>query len=293
MAQIRAFFAERGVLEVDVPLLGEAAATDPALEPIAVEVDGATLYLQTSPEHYLKRLLAQGVGPVYALTRAFRGGEHGARHRREFTLLEWYRPGWQEEALMAEVVELVERLAGRAIPVTTLDYGDAFAAATGLDPHGAPLALLAAAAAEVAGGDWAGEARSTLLELLFALRVEPRLPAGLAFVVSYPACQAALARLERDARGRTVARRFELYWDGLELANGYYELADAAEQAARFAADNARRRALGKPEIPVDEQLLSALRAGLPDCSGVALGVDRLLMRLFGAADLGEVIPFA
>jgi len=294
LARIREFFRARGVLEVETPLLCSAGVGDPAIENFLVE-RGSSLaaprYLQSSPEYAMKRLLAAGSGPIYQVARAFRDGEAGGRHNPEFSLLEWYRPGWDQHRLMTEVAELVLECLGER-PVEYLSYRELLRRELGLDPFLADAAELEARArAELDPGNLSGD-RDLWLDLLVSHLVEPRLAGrGLCFVYDYPASQAALARVD-ESGGVAVARRFELYVDGLELANGYRELGDAAEQRRRFAADNARRRRRGQPERPADERLLAALAAGLPDCSGVALGVDRLLMLQTGRSDIREVLAF-
>jgi lysyl-tRNA synthetase class 2 len=294
LARLRAFFAERGVLEVETPALSAATVTDLHLHSLAAKVEYAgesrLFYLQTSPEFAMKRLLAAGSGPIFQLCRSFRDGESGRLHNPEFTMLEWYRPGYDHQKLMDEMADLLELLLGgpRAERKT---YGEAFAAVYGIDPHAAKAEELAALAAargiEVVGygkdspvDDW--------LMLLFSLGVEPGLGRGRpTFIYDYPASQAALARV---ADGR--ARRFEVYAHGIELANGFHELSDAAEQRRRFEADREERRRRGLPLPPIDENLLAALEAGLPDCAGVALGVDRLVMLALGKKSLAEVIAF-
>lgn len=291
--QIRSFFAARGVLEVDVPTLGEAGVTEPHIDALTLTCNGRPGWLQTSPEYHLKRLLAAGCGAVYSLGKVFRDGEAGRRHNPEFTMLEWYRPGWDEHALMGEVEELL--IAVGAVTATRcqrLSYGELFLAVTGLDPHDTSDGSLRAMASQVAATDWSDEPRSHCLDLIFSLLVEPVLPAGLVQVYDYPAGQAALAQLARNEQGQLVARRFEAFLDGMELANGYFELTDAAEQRSRFEQDNRVRQQLGKPPVPVDEKLLAALRAGLPESAGVALGVDRLLMRLADIDDIRRVLTF-
>lgn len=296
LACIRAFFAGRGVLEVETPLLCSRGITDPAIEPLlvsgCVSVAGGTRYLQTSPEYAMKRLLAAGSGPIYQITKAFRDGEAGHRHNPEFTLLEWYRPGMGQHQLMEEVAALVSACLGER-PWQALSYRELFQRSVGLDPFNDSLASLEESArARVDVGDLRGD-RDLWLDLLLTHCVEPWLvQQGLCFVYDYPASQAALARVsKRD--GHLVGERFELYVDGIELANGYHELADAAEQRARFEEDNRRRRARGQPERELDEALLAALEAGLPDCSGVALGVDRLLMLMTGETDIRRLLAFS
>lgn len=295
LARIRQFFAERDILEVETALLGSAGVTDPAIEPLVVE-RGASLhrprYLQTSPEYAMKRLLACHGQPIYQLARAFRDGEAGARHNPEFSLLEWYRPGFDHHALMAEVADLVRHCTGDR-PLHSYTYRRLFLELLAVDPFTATAAELEALArARLDPGTMAGD-RDLWLDLLMSHLIEPRLAQERAmyFVYDYPASQAALARLA-EVDGVLVGHRFELYVDGLELANGYFELRDADEQRRRFEHDNLRRREYGLPERPLDERLLAALAHGLPDCSGVALGVDRLLMLATGTRDLRQVLAF-
>ena len=294
LARIREFFANRNVLEVDTPLLCSSGVTDPAIEPLVVE-RGASVrearYLQTSPEYALKRLLAAGSGPIYQLGKAFRDGEAGPRHNPEFTLLEWYRPGMDHHQLMAEVAELVVFCLGER-PVEYVSYRDLFLGELDLDPLTASIDQLQAhARASLDLGALSGD-RDMWLDLLMSHLVEPRLAErGLCFVYNYPASQAALARIE-EVDGQLVGQRFELYVDGLEIANGYCELTDALEQRQRFVADNERRREYGLAERPLDELLLAALQAGMPECAGVALGVDRLLMLATGNRDIRQVLAF-
>ena len=292
---IRAFFAARGVLEVDTPLLCQAGITDPAIEPLMV-TRGQSIdrprFLQTSPEYAMKRLLAAGSGPIFQVARAFRDGEAGGRHNPEFTLLEWYRPDVDYHALMDEVAALVQACLGPR-PRRASSYRDLFVTTLGIDPMLATVAELEAVVRErIDVGPLQGP-RDLWLDLLLSHCIEPALAreGGLVFVYDYPASQAALAALvERD--GAAVARRFELYVDGVELANGYQELTDPVELRRRFEADNRRRREMGQQERGPDERLLAAMAHGLPECSGVALGVDRLLMLAEGAGSLAEVLAF-
>jgi lysyl-tRNA synthetase class 2 len=297
LAAVRAFFAARGVLEVDTPVLVRRAVTDVHLHAASVQLPGeaAPLYLHTSPEYAMKRLLAAGSGDIYQICHVVRGEERGRQHNPEFTLIEWYRIGTGLEALMDEVEALVRLLAapGAAVQARRLSYRQAFDEALQLDPLLCSEAQLRAAAAHhgcQATAVPAGE-RDMLLDLLMGAIVGPTLGRGApCFVHRYPASQAALARLDPgDAR---VALRFELYLQGMELANGFVELTDAAEQRARFEAER-RARALRGLEVPLaDERLLAALAAGLPECAGVALGFDRALMIACGARDIGAVMPF-
>lgn len=295
LATIRAFFAARGVLEVDTPQLSPVTATDPLLAsvPALPWADDTRWFLQTSPEFAMKRLLAAGSGPIYQIAHAFRRAEHGRLHNPEFSMLEWYRPGFDAEALAAEVAELVTAVIG-AREVRRDAWGSLFRAGVGLDPFTAGDADLRAAAARSAGDTVRGWARDELLDLLFSEHVEPQLGQGcLQFVDAFPAARASLARTLNDADGHRVADRFELFIDGCEIANGYHELLDAAELRTRMEADNAARRALGEDAIPVDERLLAAMAHGLPPCAGVALGVDRLVMIALGARDIDDVLAFS
>ncbi|MEQ5801304.1 EF-P lysine aminoacylase EpmA [Halomonas sp. H10-9-1] len=304
IAEVRAFFAERGVWEVETPVLGHGGSTDVHLASLSAEATTPAgherLWLQTSPEFAMKRLLAAGSGPIYQLARCFRDGEVGRRHNLEFTMLEWYRPGMPLEALVDETAALVHGVLGREPgdnpgPLRRRRYRELFRDALGLDPLHAPLDTLRRLAGERGGLDMGDSDRDGCLDLLMSLVIEPQLGRdGLDAVVDYPASQAALARRHRDPEdGEWVASRFELYLEGVELANGYDELTDAAEQRARFHEDNAARRARGLPEVDVDARLLAALEAGLPDGSGVALGLDRLIQLALGKERVAEVMAFA
>ena len=270
------------------------AAHDPSIEALLVSKGqslSAPRFLQTSPEYAMKRLLAAGSGPIYEIARVFRDGEYGARHNPEFTLLEWYRPGFDHHALMAELAELVNACLGVA-ETRTVSYRELFRSELGIDPFTASVDTLSALARDaVDTGDIEGD-RDLWLDLLMSHMLEPRLAKqGRVFVYDYPASQAALSRIV-DAGDVAVGQRFELYVDGVELANGYFELLDAEEQRRRFEKDNDKRRLQGMAERPLDEKLLAALAAGLPSCSGVALGVDRLLMLKTGCEDLGQLLAF-
>lgn len=298
LAAIRGFFAERGVLEVDTPWLAAASAMDPNLQRLAVAYDGPgappdrCLWLQSSPEHAMKRLLAAGAGSIYQISHAFRAGERGRLHNPEFTLLEWYRLGWDHHALMGEVVDLLRHLLGEC-PVERLSYSQAFSIHLGVDPLEAPRRTLEACAGELglASSTLAGLGRDALLDLLLSERVVPALGGDrLTFIYDFPASQAALARLCPD--DPRVAERFELFSGGIELANGYHELTDAVEQRMRFDRERALRARLDLALPAIDERLLSAMDAGLPACAGVAMGLDRLIMRSLGAGHIDEVIAF-
>ncbi len=306
LAAVRGFFATRGMLEVETPLLVRYPVSDPQLANVPVRLTvrpDLPVFLHTSPEYHMKRLLAAGAPDIYQLGKVFRDGELGPRHRPEFTLVEWYRHGQDFDTCITETCELIAtvgaRLGRRLPPPLRTGYRDLFLRHTGLDPLEAQLdALRQRAAALVPGGvspelaAGLGERRSAWLDLLLVGVIEPALRnAGLVVVGQYPAAQAALARLHpADSR---VAERFEIYLDGHELANGYHELADAGEQRRRFAADRDERRALGLPDVEPDAMLLAALESGLPDACGVALGFDRLLMACLGLADIAAVIAFS
>lgn len=296
LQQARAFFAERQVLEVDTPLLVGHAVTDPHLHSAAVSLPGraSQLYLITSPEYAMKRLLAAGSGDIYQMSHVFRGDESGRLHNAEFMLIEWYRLGCSLHALMQETAQLAARLLSlEEVVPEFISYCEAFERHAGIDP----LRLDESAARALAvsrGLDALAAERFTLAELadwLMGEVIGPQLGRGrLCCLHHYPASQASLARL--DPADPRFALRFELYFHGVELANGFEELADAAEQRARFQSDQRERRARGLPVPELDERLLAALQSGLPAVAGVAMGFDRLLLLRTQAARLGEVMPF-
>lgn len=299
-ALIRAFFSERGALEVETPMLSAAGNTDPNIDSFVTRFDGHVdagppqRWLRTSPEFPLKRLLAEGIGDCYELGRVFRNGEAGRTHNPEFTMLEWYRVGIDHHALAEEVLDLVERamrLAGRVIRRDTTTYRDWFRQGVALDPFAATLPELQAVLADIRiDGD--GLSRDDWLDLIVTHRLQPALADDLALVVhDFPASQCALARIARVG-DVAVAERFEVYLGGRELANGYHELNDPAEQLRRFEADRARRRARGQSDVAIDHRLIDAL-ATMPDCAGVALGVERLLQAMIGTDDLRTVLAYA
>jgi lysyl-tRNA synthetase class 2 len=296
LARARAFFAARGVLEVDTPILSAAGVTDPQIESLTTQVRGRPkpLYLHTSPEFAMKRLLAAGSGDIYQIAKVFRDGEIGRWHNPEFTLLEWYRLGFDDAALMTEVEDLVRALLAPTRELAAaerLSYAAALERHAGVAAHTASEAELAAAAAAHGIVCDAALDRDARLDLLMGLVVGPRLGVGRpTFICDYPASQASLARLKPGLP--RVAARFEFYLDGIELANGFHELGVAAEQRERFLEDLRVRRARSRPEPPIDEHLLAALAAGMPDCAGVALGFDRLAAIAIGAASLAQIIAF-
>jgi elongation factor P--(R)-beta-lysine ligase len=296
LARAREFFAARAVLEVDTPLVVNAPVSDVhiASARVTLEPPAGPLFLHTSPEYAMKRLLAAGSGDIYQICHVVRGNERGRLHNPEFTLIEWYRLGATLPALMDEVEALVRALLGPANHARRgerLSYRDAFVRALKIDPFSATDAQLHEAAQRHGWQGDGGVGRDALLDFLMGFGVGPQLGRGaLTFITGYPASQAALAELDpADAR---AALRFELYCEGVELANGFKELRAATEQRTRFERDNEERRGAGRPVWPPDERLLAALAAGLPDCAGVALGFDRTLMLALGAAHIEAVLPF-
>jgi lysyl-tRNA synthetase class 2 len=289
LGKVRGFFAARQVLEVETPVLSRSGNSDPGLAQLRLADTGA--WLRTSPEYPMKRLLAAGSGDIYELGRVFRAGEAGRHHNPEFTMLEWYRVGWSWRQLMGEVADLVRHCAaGRDLAERRLGYRDLFLEHTGLDPFEATAKDLARYAA-AAGLDAPELDRNEWLDLIIGTVIQPALPDHtLTCVYDYPADQAALAKIRNDSP--PVAERFEVFLGQVELANGYQELTDAAEQRQRFVDENRLRAARGEQTAPLDEALLAALDAGLPECAGVALGVDRLLMFLENVNALHEVIAF-
>jgi len=303
LAKIRDFFSQRNVLEVDTPALSHAATPEPALTSFATRYKGPLyphglqLYLHTSPEFAMKRLLAAGCGSIYQICKVFRDGESGRLHNPEFTLLEWYRCGFDHLALMDEVEVLVRTLLADQLPLAQterLSYRDAFQQYAGLDPHTATPAQFAKAAVAhrihaPASLDNKGDV-DIWRDLLLTHVIEPRLGRGrLCFLYDYPASQASLARVRPG--NPPVAERFELYLEGIELANGFHELTDAQEQRSRFT-QQLNARCLSGQDVPLDENLLQALEQGLPDCAGVALGLDRLIMLAAGVTSVQETLAF-
>ena len=299
LSAIRQFFAERLVLEVETPLLCQATGTDPQLDFFSTRLNAVpdldTLYLQTSPEFAMKRLLAAGSGDIYQICKAFRNGESGRQHNPEFTILEWYRLDFDLPALMAEVAELLQCLLPEQLwDVQIHSYQSIFAQATGLDAlvfHKqlyveAAVGLGLAEAEAICGDD-----ESLWLDFLFSHCVQPSLQGAVIWLIhGYPAKQSSLARLNtEDPR---VAERFEVLIQGMELGNGFYELCDAGEQERRFDAEIAARESQGLPAVIKDQRLLAALQSGLPECSGIAIGLDRLLMLATHAMAIEEVLAF-
>ncbi|MCV6621409.1 MAG: EF-P lysine aminoacylase EpmA [Cellvibrionaceae bacterium] len=301
---IREFFHERSVLEVETPLLAQHPVSDPYIECLSCLHQGENYHLQSSPEYAMKRLLAAGSGDIYSLAKVFRAGESGRRHNVEFTMLEWYRLGLDDHQLMQELAELVcqaakliavqSNLPTAELNVKYLSYREVFIEHLSIDPHDASLSELQQCIdRHLDMGDYRCEDKSTALDILISQCIEPKLCSGLVFIYDYPSCQSALARLAQNEHGQLVARRFEVFLNGMELANGYWELQDAQEQRQRFVADNQQRQQSGLPEVSIDDRLLAAMESGLPECAGVALGVDRLLLQLSKALHIEEVLSFA
>lgn len=295
LAFVRGFFAQRGVMEVETPVLGRCGVTDVNLDGIHAQVTAGSLaggWLQTSPEYHMKRLLAAGYGSIYQVSRVFRNGEQGRRHNPEFSMLEWYRTGFDDVSLMAEVSDLVCGWLSCERP-EIIQYRDALRQWANIDPFEATdCELMRRCEQWLEPEQLADLGRDGCLDLLMSFAVEPHLGRDKPmFITGYPASQASLARVSQS-HGYQVAHRFELYIDGLELCNGYWELTDPKEQRLRFEADNERRRRSGKPEMALDEAFLAGLEQGLPECSGVALGLDRLLMLKLGVQDISEVLAF-
>lgn len=297
-ASIRAFFAERDVLEVETPVMSEAGNTEPNIESFRtrftghVDAGSAERWLRTSPEYPLKRLLAAGVGDCYELGRVFRNGEAGGRHNPEFTMLEWYRVGWDHRQLAGETVALIQgalALVGRTADVHVTTYRQMFLDALGLDPLAASVDALRQALGDVAI-DPQGLVRDDWLDLLMTHRIQSAfVPERITVVHDWPATQCALAKIRND--DPPVAERFEIYLGVYEVANGYHELNDANEQRRRFERDHAVRANRGLSLPPIDQRLLDGLPT-MPDCAGVAVGVDRLLMAMRGTHRIADVLAF-
>ena len=288
--QIRAFFTTRGVLEVDTPVLMSTTGTDVQVGSIEAACLGRRLFLQTSPEYAMKRLLAAGSGSIFQIAHAFRQDERGRRHNPEFSLLEWYREGYDYQQLMDEMELLITSLSLRQCQFSRIRYKALFQQTLGLAIDTLDLAQLRAACRRQVPGCEPQELDfNQCLDLLLSVAIAPTMR-GYQFVYAYPLSQAALARV--SSSDASVAERFELFYDGVELANGFSELTDARQQRMRFEADNHRRAQLGLPCLDIDERLLVALDHGLDDCAGVALGLDRLLMVLLDFDSIDQVLTF-
>lgn len=305
--RIRQFFIQRQVLEVQTPLLSQAGNTDTFLQSVAAQVTyqdkPSTYYLHTSPEFAMKRLLASWQVPIYQICPVFRDNEIGTRHNIEFTMLEWYQPNYSLADMAGEVGELLEMLYGHPVVMNHYRYVDAFMDFVGIHPLTASLDALEAVAEDkgLTGFDFNNEkmndseadCRQSWLDLLFSHAVEPHLGHDLpTLIIEYPPATAALAKTALDKEGHEIAKRFELYINGIEIANAYDELADGQALRARFAKDNQLRQHHNLPVMPIDEHLIKASDDLIP-CSGIAVGLDRLLMVITSASSLEEVIPFS
>jgi lysyl-tRNA synthetase class 2 len=294
---IREFFRDRGVLEVETPLVSPCGTVDLWIDSFEVRsaLQRERLWLATSPEFHMKRLLAAGSGPIWQMGKAFRDEGAGRRHNPEFTILEWYRPGWSLRELCCEVEDLARAVAPQMPQARWLSFREAFLERAGVDPFLDPVERIreAAESSSAVLPPLADDDRDGWIDLLLVSRVEPGLgdPEPV-FLWGYPPSRAALARLGEDG-AIPVALRAELYWKGVELSNGYDELVDPAEQLARFQAETAARAAQGKGSPAIDRALVEALRSGMPAGSGVALGVDRLIMLALGVESVRDVIAFA
>ncbi len=295
MGKVRAFFETRGVLEVETPVLSSAGGTDPQLDYFEV-AGNPNRYLMTSPEFHMKRLLSAGYGDIFQITKSFRKDEFGSHHNNEFSMVEWYRVGMPQEQLMDEVEALVSEIMGRSVNARRTRWIDAFKNYAGVDPLAATSADFSAACAKQnipLPADVSAMSREDWWDYLMVFAVEPALAKnGPEFILDYPQSQAALAQTYVGEDGHTWARRFELFVDQVELCNGYTELTDAAEQRRRFKADLEIRRNMGKPLPTLDENFLAALESGMPACSGVALGLDRLFMLAMNKKEIKDVILF-
>ena len=289
LAQLRSHFAEAGFVEVETPLLSHDTVVDRHLHPVLVSIDGEDLWLQTSPEFAMKRLVASGMDAIYQITRAVRSGENGKLHNTEFTILEWYKVGQSYEAAREFLSSLAEAILGIS-PPEQITYQDLFKQFMDLDPINDSESLFTRRASELGlhvPNTWETLDRDSKLDFLLADAIQPQLQSRAMVVYDYPASQAALA-----ASNGETAERFELFINGLELANGYHELLDAKELRDRNRDTNEQRLVDGNDALPEESRLLDAMDSGLPDCSGVALGIDRLMMIAAGTESIRDVIAF-
>jgi lysyl-tRNA synthetase class 2 len=296
--KIRQFFEARDVVEVDTPALSHASVTDEHLHSFSTQFNhpfapkACNLYLQTSPEFAMKRLLSAGSGAIYQICKSFRNEEAGRFHNPEFTMLEWYRPGFDHLQLMSEIDALMQTVLG-CEAAQRITYQESFKQHLNCDPLNATLAEIQDLAKRQGYGELAANEnnKDTLLMLLFSQHVEPHIGQDRpCFVVDFPASQAALAKI--SPTNPLVAERFELYFRGMELANGFHELTDGPEHLRRFQEDNAKRNDMGLESMPIDKNFIASIHFGLPDCAGVALGVDRLIMLALGCSSIEQVIAF-
>ena len=278
--------------EVEVPVLGSSGASDPQIESIAALVCRETRYLQSSPEYFLKRLLSETKMSCFCITKAFRNEEFGANHNPEFSMLEWYRVDFDLDEIIEESVELIRFCMGTQTPVATESYRSLFENFLGINPHLADLGQLQLLVTEHTSYQGCCESITEALQLLLTSCIEPKLSPGITILKDFPIAQAALAEIGEDQSGQLVAKRFEIYLDQIEIANGYQELTDYVEQKSRFDQDNQIRKSSGLAPMAQDELLLEAIKAGLPACSGVSIGLDRLLMIKQGLDRIDSVLLF-
>ena len=294
MAKVRDFFVRRNALEVETPVLSAYGGTDPQLD--YFEIEDPKRFMMTSPEFHMKRLLAANFGDIFQITKSFRKDEFGGHHNNEFSMVEWYRVGMPQDKLMDEVEDLVSEIIGTKLNARRTRWIDAFKNYAGVNPFCEKLTDFADACRtrEIPVPEKSETlSREDWWDYLMVFLVEPALASnGPEFILDYPPSQAALAQTYVDADGYTWARRFELFVNQVELCNGYTELTDAVEQRRRFNADLDIRRAMNKPLPPLDERFLAALESGMPACSGVALGLDRLFMLALGKEEIADVILF-
>lgn len=297
--QLREFFRDRGVWEVDTPLLGHAGVSDPHIRnfithyhPSMGEDKSQVRYLQSSPEYAMKRLLAAGSGSIYQISKVFRDEACGAQHQYEFSLLEWYRVGWSEEKLIEEVKSVVTLVLGEQ-SWRVITYADLFQQMLHINPHTISVSELHLLSKQHINQDFDFTDKDQWLDLLFTHIIEPPLKKmGFVIIIQYPASQAALAKTFQNKEGEWVSKRFEIYVNGVELANGYEELQDAKELRERFKQDQTIRKKINIPVAKMDEYFMAAMEFGLPACAGVALGIDRLIMLCVGATHIAQVLPF-
>lgn len=301
LSLIREFFSARNVWEVETPLLCSAPVTDPYLSALSLQYQHKTRYLQTSPEYAMKRLLTKHSGDIYQLCKAFRSEESGKRHLVEFTLLEWYRIGFDHHQLMSETDQLLQAVI-QSRPAQKISYQEIFQEYIHINPHQVSKSALQEYLTQFnitinTDSEWHQYSKDDYLDLLFSHVIEPKLlddfgPLTPVFITDYPASQAALAKTALNKNQEEIAERFEVFINGIELANGYHELQDPPLQRKRFEADLQKRSQLGLPEVPIDEYLLSDMEKGLPSCAGIALGIDRLVMIALNKNQLSEVVAF-
>ncbi len=305
LKNIRAFFDGRGVIEVETPLLSHYSTTDPHLDSLRSRFRDQSCYLNTSPEYAMKRLLADWKKPIYQICKAFRDDELGPNHNPEFTMLEWYQPDYDSVKLMNELADLVTNLCQLSkcyaidkVQFESLSYQQVFEDFVGINPHQTTAAecyqFAQANNIEIPQGLGADDALNDWLDWLLTQLVLPAFNKNVfTFLYDYPASQCALAKIEKNEQQVLVAKRFELFFGEVELANGFFELTDAAEQLKRFQLENKKRKQAAKEQGLIDENFIAALNFGLPECSGVAMGLDRFLMVLTNNPGIDQVLSFS